>query len=90
MNSINNDLKKCFSVLMVLVCLFAFSITAFAENPISLQSQTYIEETFEDGSYFVITITEHDMVNTRSTITKSAKRPESIWIKTEMYYGPLL
>lgn len=36
MNSINNDLKKCFSVLMVLVCLFAFSITAFAENPISL------------------------------------------------------
>ena len=59
MNSINNDLKKGFSVLMVLVCLFAFSITAFAE-------------TFEDGSYFVITITEHDMVNTRSTITKSA------------------
>ena len=74
MNSINNDLKKGFSVLMVLVCLFAFSITAFAENPISLQSQTYIEETFEDGSYFVITITEHDMVNTRSTITKSAQK----------------
>lgn len=74
MNSINSDLKKGFSVLMVLVCLFAFSITAFAENPISLQSQTYIEETFEDGSYFVITITEHDMVNTRSTITKSAQK----------------